>query len=97
MVHNFPGRFEGLVPRTKRDFRFRSYPKPPVARRLQKWLIRVFAASQFMRQLKTVTRLRLPHKLALELGLPDPLVTVDATGILRHESRAEPLATVPVS
>lgn len=97
MVHNFPGRFEVSVPRTKRDFRFRSYPKPPVAGRLQKWLKRVFSASQFMRQLKTVTRLKLPHKLAQELGLPDPWVTVDCAGILRHAGRTEPLATVSVS
>ncbi len=94
MVHNPSGRFEGLVPCAARSRPYRHYAKAPVQGRLQKWLARVFAASQFMRQLKTVTRLKLPQKLAQELGLPDSSVTLDCAGILRHESRAEALAAV---
>lgn len=74
--------------------RTRQYPAPPLEVRLANWLQRAYTNSAFMRTRSSVTELRLKKSLAEKLGLPDSLVTISDDGVLRHQSRSEPLACI---
>ncbi|OIO54748.1 hypothetical protein AUJ46_02460 [Candidatus Peregrinibacteria bacterium CG1_02_54_53] len=67
-----------------------SYPPLPLEERLELWRCRVDANTQRFPRPRT---LLLKQKLVEACGLPDNVVTLDASGNVWHVSRGQPVAS----